>query len=121
MGSAHAQSTATVPVGAIHLNVPAQSDAFLSAALARWAAYQGEVLSVTGATVTVTDAPAWDTGRFVRVAGTQPNTYFLRFASGAKRGDYFTVSANGSDTLTLDLNGDDLAAINAGDKVEIIP
>jgi uncharacterized protein (TIGR02597 family) len=121
VGAAHAQSTVTVPVGAIHLNVPAQSDAFLSAVLARWAAYQGEVLSVTGATVTVKDAPAWDTGRFVRIAGTQPNTYFLRFASGAKRGDYFTISANGGDTVTLDLNGDDLTAINAGDKLEIIP
>lgn len=89
--------------------------------MARSKAYEGEVLSVSEGTVTVKDSPAWAANRFVRVAGTQPNTYFLRFASGAKRGDYFTVSANGGDTLTLDLNGDDLSAINAGDKVDIVP
>jgi uncharacterized protein (TIGR02597 family) len=51
----------------------------------------------------------------------QSNTHYVLIRSGPQEGDAFTITGNGPDTLTLDLEGETLAALDAGDSVAIIP
>jgi uncharacterized protein (TIGR02597 family) len=79
------------------------------------------VSAVTGSTITVQGSPAWTANQFLYATGTQPKTYFVRFTSGARAGAYFTVLGNTASALTIDLNGDSLTTVIAGDRFQITP
>jgi uncharacterized protein (TIGR02597 family) len=50
----------------------------------------------------------------------QPDTYYVQFKTGSAAGRFYTVTANGSASLTIDWNGETAAAA-AGDQFELIP
>jgi uncharacterized protein (TIGR02597 family) len=125
-----AQSVNTDPVGFVTLTTLSNSDTIFSTPLARAEAFRGSVGSLGSVTVTATNStvtvtagstPGWTASAFVYVSGTQSNTYYLRFRTGAKAGSYFTVTANTTDTLTLDLAGDLITGATAGDEFALIP
>ncbi len=69
----------------------------------------------------MTGTPEWTGGRFVYTPGSQPNTYFVLISSGAAEGRSYLITGNGTATLSLDLEGDSLSSVQAGDALKIIP
>lgn len=119
--TAHAEtSVATSPAGFVALSAPGHSDTVLSAPLARPTVYVDTVAAVSGGTVLLAGLPGWTANQFVRGVD-QPDTFYLAFNSGAKAGQHFTITANATDTLTLDLAGDTLDDVRVGDAVRIVP
>jgi uncharacterized protein (TIGR02597 family) len=109
-----AQSAATDPVGFLSDTVPAQSDAAVTAPLTRPPAFQGVIASISGTTITVNGSPNWQTSpkQFVRVAGSQPDTFYAQIGNGTKAGLYAAITDNGTNSLVVQLNaGDDLTGI----------
>ncbi len=94
---------ASDPAGFCQLTLLGSSDTILSLPFARPKAAWGGVNSASGSTVQALGAPNWTVNQFVYAAGTQPNTYYLRFDSGAKAGFYYPITANASSTLTVNL------------------
>ncbi len=140
-GTSFAQTTATSdPVGFVNVTVPANSDAVLAVPMNRTAAFKGVIQSINQTTspVTITVAgtsPAWGANQFVfngpLDAGTdQLNTYAVQLASGAKEGMIGKVTANGGNTVTIQLDAaDDFTGITTevangtgnGDHIDIMP
>lgn len=117
IGAASAQSTATTdPVGFVSVTVPAQSDAVLAVPLNRAAAFKGKIKNISGSIITVEGTPAWTANQFVQNIPTQNDTFAIQLATGTKEGLIAKVTANGVDTLTLQLDaGDDLSGVKTGD------
>ena len=122
-GSATAETVATNPVGFCRLAAMGSSDTMISVPFKRASAFVGRVASVAGNVITVQGTPAWTTSpqQFVYAAGTQPNTYYAFLSAGAREGAYFTITANGANTLTVDLAGADLAGVDGTTSIEIVP
>ena len=125
-----AQTTVTTdPVGFISTNCLSNSDTFLANPFTRPSEFVGTVTSVSGSTVVVSGTPGWTAAtQFVYAAGTQPKTYYAIFGpstSGtyAREGAIYTVVTNGSNSLTLAINGDNTAfsAIPATATITVIP
>lgn len=112
---------ASDPAGFYRITCLGNSDTIVSIPFARPAAANVVVDSVAENVVTVKGTPGWTEDQFVYAAGTQPNTYYLRFLSGAKEGSYYPVTANGTDSLTLSLGGDDILTVADGDRAAVIP
>ncbi len=116
------ESTLTTdPVGFVRVQTPAAAEAAVACPFERPWEFYGKVASVAGGVVTVAGRPAWPAARFVFAAPAQRKTYYARFTSGARAGAFFTVLSNGADTLVLDLNGDSLAQVAAGDLLTVTP
>jgi uncharacterized protein (TIGR02597 family) len=94
----------------------ANSDTRVSPTLARPPAARGTVASVTGSTVSVSGSPGWSTNAFVTA-----NTHYVRFLSGALRGQFLIITANSAASLTVDSAGLNLATLAAGDTFEVTP
>lgn len=127
---AKAQVT-TDPVGFVSTSVPANSDATIALPLNRSAVYKGVIQSISGSTITVAGtSPAWTTNQFVQSLPSQVTTYAVQLASGAKEGMIGKVTANGANTLTIELDaGDDLTGVQTeaasgaglGDHIDVMP
>jgi uncharacterized protein (TIGR02597 family) len=115
--------SATPPCGFVTLSLLGNSDTFVSMPFVRPAASPEQVGSITDNTVTVVLPPgqSWTSNQFVYVSGSQSNTYYARFASGALNGIIFPVTANDTNTLTLDLNGGSLSNAVANDLIYVEP
>lgn len=133
-GSAFALTTATTdPVGFVNVTVPANSDAILAVPLNRTADFKGVIQSISGNVITVAGtSPGWATSpqRYVQALPTQPNTYAVMLATGVKEGMTAKVTANGANTVTIQLDaGDDLTGVKTeavdgagnGDHIDIVP
>jgi uncharacterized protein (TIGR02597 family) len=116
-----AQSVSTDPIGFVTLTTLSNSDTIFSTPLARPEAFRGSVSTLSPTTITAAGTPGWTASAFVYAAGTQSNTYYLRFRTGAKAGSYYTVTANTTDTVTIDLAGDLLTGVASGDEFALIP
>ncbi len=116
-----AATATTEPVGYNTISLLANSDTYVSVPFYRPAAFVGQAASVAGNVVTVSGTPGWTANQFVRAAGTQPNTYYAFIRNGTKEGNFYTITANSSNTLTLDLNGDTLTGIAADTSISVIP
>ncbi|MCX6896386.1 MAG: TIGR02597 family protein [Verrucomicrobia bacterium] len=103
------------------ITLSANSDSIIAVPFNRLSADSGLVSSVSGSVVQVQGTPNWTASQFVYSAGVQSNTYYARFDSGAWEGRYFTITNNGTNSLTLNLAGEVLAGVLAGDAVSIIP
>jgi uncharacterized protein (TIGR02597 family) len=115
-------STATTdPVGYNNIALLANSDTYVSIPFHRTAAFVGQVASVSGNVITVAGTPGWNASQFVYASGSQANTYYAFIRSGSKEGNYYTVTANSANTLTLDLAGDTLSGLAANDSLSVIP
>lgn len=101
-------------------NVPS-NDYLLTAPFQRPAAYLGSVGVVSGNQVTAAGSPAWTAGQWTYAAGSQPNTYALRFTSGAKAGHSYTITASTATALTLELLNHDLGGVAPGDRFKLVP
>jgi uncharacterized protein (TIGR02597 family) len=88
---------------------------------ARPSAADATVASFSGNTVQFSGPPGWTNGQFVYVAGSQSNTYYFRINGGALEGRYYDITNNTSNSVTLDLKGDSLAGLSAGDAVSVLP
>lgn len=113
------------PQGALQITALAQSDTIVSIPYHRAAVFSGVVASVSGSTVTmevIAGAPNWTANELVYGGASQPNTYYLLVGTGAREGMYYTITGNATNTVTVDLAGDDLAAhLQPDDEVHIIP
>lgn len=98
---------ATDPVGVVSVTVPAQSDAILAVPLNRTAEVKGLIQSISGNTITVAGTLNWSLNQFVQSLPGQTKTYAVLIASGAKEGMVCKVTSNGTNTLTVVVDGGD--------------
>ncbi|MEO8427023.1 MAG: TIGR02597 family protein [Verrucomicrobiota bacterium] len=107
--------------GSLQLDLLGNSDTIVSLPFVRPKAASGLVQSVSGSVVNVTGPTGWSTGQFVYSSGIQTNTHYVIIRSGAKEGFWYFITANDSNSVTLDLVSDTLSGLNAGDQFDIIP
>jgi|ERR1051325_465032 uncharacterized protein (TIGR02597 family) len=112
---------ASDPAGFCKLTFLGNSDTIVSLPFARPAACSGSVLATSGNVIQALGAPNWLPNQFVYAAGVQSNTYYLRFDSGASEGRYYPITANDTNTLTLNLGSDTLAGIAVNDLFSVVP
>ena len=125
---ANAQTTVTTdPVGFNQVACPANSDTLLSIPFTRSPEFIGTVASVSASTstVTVSGTQTWAPGHFVYVSGSQSNTYYALIgnhpSTNPNEGNLYPVVGSGSNTLTLNLNGDDISGVAANTQILVIP
>jgi uncharacterized protein (TIGR02597 family) len=124
---AFAQSVPTDPVGFSTSSLLGNSDTYVSFPFTRPFAFMGAVSSISGNVITVAGNPGWATSpqQFVYAAGTQPNHYYVLLGNGGssnpKEGHFYSVNANGSNTLTVDTTADNLTGVTANTKVTLVP
>ncbi len=107
--------------GFVTVDLLGNSDSYVSHAFVRPASTVTLVGSIGGNIITVSDAPNWIANQFVYASGSQSNTYYVRFTSGAAEGRIYTVTANSANSVTLNLGGDTLAGVQASDGFSIEP
>lgn len=112
---------ASDPAGFYRITCLGNSDTLVSIPFSRPAAANAIVESVTDNVVTVKGEPGWAENQFLYVAGSQPNTYYLRFLDGDKEGSYYPITGNGPDTLTISLGGDDISTVIEGNRLTVVP
>jgi len=116
-----AATATTDPVGYNTISLLANSDTYVSVPFHRPASFVGQVSSSASNVITVAGTPGWTASQFVYASGTQANTYYAFIRSGTKEGNYYTVTANSANTLTIDLAGDTLTGLAANDSISVIP
>jgi len=119
------QAAVTAPVGYVKLTFNAQADTPFSLPLNRPKASSGKVQSISGNTITIA-SNTWTANEFVYADGTQNEHYYLLFTTGVLEGRSFDVTANGTNTITVDPDGGaDIANLindaSATDNFEIRP
>lgn len=107
--------------GYLNFSLLGNSDNFFSTPFVRPSASSLLVASVSGNVVNVTPAPGWTSNQFVYAAGTQSNTFYARFTSGAAQGRIYPISANDTAAITLNIGTDDLSVVAADDSITIEP
>jgi uncharacterized protein (TIGR02597 family) len=115
----------------VSVTVPANSDAVLAVPLNRAAVFKGVIQSISGNVITVAGtSPAWTTDQFVQMLPGQVNTYALQLASGSKNGLTGKITANGANTITVQLDpAENLTGVQTeaadgtgkGDHIDILP
>jgi len=127
---ASAQTATTDPVGFVSVTVPAQSDAVLAVPLNRSAAFKGKIQTISSNVITVAGTPAWTANQFVQAIPTQNDTFAIQIATGTKEGLIAKVTANGTNTLTVQFDaGDDLTGVKSvdvdgvlnADEIDVMP
>ena len=127
---ASAQTATTDPVGFVSVTVPAQSDAVLAVPLNRSAAFKGKIQTISSNVITVAGTPAWTANQFVQAIPTQNDTFAIQIATGTKEGLIAKVTANGTNTLTVQFDaGDDLTGVKSvdvdgilnADEIDVLP
>jgi uncharacterized protein (TIGR02597 family) len=123
------------PVGYHTLPITGASDNVMSLPMVRDSVFAGTVAgAVTANSFNVSAGPTpptWTANQFAYSAGIQPLTYYVEFTSGSLQGIYYKITANGTASLTLDTEGDNLtnhpiignptAAVAAGNSIKIRP
>jgi len=132
----------TVPEGVVNVSFPAATTTYLSVPFTADPFYRGvvsSVIAVTANTIAVDDSPApWTAQQFVVPAGGNSGTaampYFVKILSGNEMGRVLLITANTTNSLTLDTTDNNNGAtvslttttptafnIQAGDAFEIFP
>jgi uncharacterized protein (TIGR02597 family) len=124
--SLSAQTTVTTdPVGLSTTSCLGNSDTYLGIPFTRPPEFTGTVQSANANTLTINGTPGWTSNRFVYAAGTQPKHYYIfignRGATNPKEGHIYSVTSNGSNTLTVDTTFDNLTGVVANTRVTLIP
>ena len=128
-----AVEVATDPVGFVSISVPADSDAVLAVPLYRTPVFRGVIQSISGNVVTVSASANWVADQFKQVTPTQNDTFAALIATGdaennGKEGMIGKITANGTNTLTVQLDQDDTFAgvktetsnPGAGDQIDVM-
>ncbi len=113
-------TSSTPPIGFIRKDCPANSDTRVSIPLERQSVHIGPISGATGNVLDVKGSPGWEVDQF-KNSETQSDHYYVTFLSGANEGRHFDVTANGADTLTLDLGNGELAGVVDGDRIKLLP
>ena len=120
-----AQRVTTDPVGFTTTSSLSNSDTLVSIPFTRPPEFTGAIQSVAGSIITIAGTPGWTANQFVYAAGTQIKTYYVLIGAGGasnpKEGHTYFVSANGSNTLTVDTSTDTLTGITANTQLILIP
>ena len=108
------------------INLLANSDTLVSIPFTRPPEFTGAIASVSGNVITVSGSPGWNVSpqQWVYAQGTQPKHYYALIGPGTsnpKEGHMYTITGNGSNTLTVDTTSDDLSGIPANAQVVVIP
>src|SRR5436190_10892613 len=114
-----AGSGSSAPTGFLQIPLLGNSDNFISLPFTRSGGRLATVASVSGSTITVSDAINWTSNQFVYSVGAQSNTYYVRLTSGAAEGRIFPITANGANTLSIGTNT--VSPVTAGDLLMIEP
>lgn len=111
------------PIGFVQISLLGNSDSYISVPFLRPAAATATVATIASNVITAGQQyPAsWGANQFVYSAGSQSNTYYVRFTSGANEGRTFAVTANTANSVTVNLNGVSLVDVSAGDTLVIEP
>src|SRR5436853_2184782 len=122
--SLSAQTTVTTdPVGLTTTSCLGNSDTYLGIPFTRPSEFSGTVQSANANTLTVNGVPGWANNQFVYAAGRQSKHYYLLIGNGGatnpKEGHTFTVTWNGSRTLTVDTSLDNLTGVRANTKEKL--
>lgn len=119
---AFAQTATTDPVGFVKTEAIGNSDTYVGLSLTRTPAFEGTIASYASGVITVSGTPNWTAGQYVYTKGVQPNHYYVLVMSGDREGMYYGVTANTTNTLSIDLAGDTPgAALLSGIPIQIIP
>jgi uncharacterized protein (TIGR02597 family) len=115
-----AQEVASGIFGYQNLTLLGNSDTIVALPFARLPAATVSASSFSGSVITVQGTPGWTASQFVYASGTQSNTYYVRIESGALEGKYFDITANSTNTVTVNLGSDVLTGLAANDQVSVI-
>jgi len=120
-----AQSVATNPVGYVQIACTGSSDTVVSVPFMQPAIFSGTVQAISGNVVTVSSTSVWTANQLV-YSGSGESTYFAQFGPGAsatdpKDGSSYTITANGTNSVTLALNGDTISAVPVGSAISVAP
>ncbi|MGI8435591.1 MAG: TIGR02597 family protein [Chthoniobacterales bacterium] len=122
--AAIAQSVTTDPVGFMTNTQLGSSDTFVSLSLIRPPAFLGGIQSAAGATIAISGNP-WTANQFVYAAGSQSNHYYALIGpaglTNPKEGHTYPITANTSNSITVDLGQDSLTGVPANAQLSIIP
>jgi uncharacterized protein (TIGR02597 family) len=121
---AAAQDVYTDPVGFVQQANTASADTIQSVPFTQIDVYRGVVGSVAGNVITDANTPGWTAGQWVYENGANSNphnTYYVIFTTGNNAGAYYTVTNNGTGSLSVDLVPTTLASVSAGDNYRIYP
>ncbi len=113
----------TDPVGFYKVVLLTNSDSFVSIPFTRPPAYTGIIDAISSNVVMVSGSP-WTNNQFVyNPSGGQSNTYYMLIVStnNNREGAYYLITANTTNTLTIDLVPEDLGGVGSGDRISIIP
>ena len=123
IASLQAQTTvSTDPVGFVSKTIPANSDGTFAPSVQQPASFVGTIATINDPNnIKVSGSPGWTANSFVT-----SGTYYCLISSGAREGVFATITANGTDTLTLAYVVQDLGTVSGdkvvvGDVVKIIP
>jgi uncharacterized protein (TIGR02597 family) len=108
-------------VGFWRLPLLGSSDSLLSMPFIRAPTARGLVSSMSGNTLAISGPEPWTSNQWVYASNTQSNRHYLLVSSGTMEGDYYPITANGTNDVILDLEGGTLEGISPGDRVTIIP
>jgi len=111
----------TTPVGYVTIECKASSDTIVGVPLRQYAAYAGTLgadpevgdpLPEDVAVLTLSGSPALDVDAFA-------DTHYVKFTNGTGNGQWFVITENDADSLTIKLNGGTINAVS-GDQLEVI-
>lgn len=108
-----AQSVTSDPIGFNKVTCLANSDTIVGVPLRKEGSLQAKLTAdpvINGDFATLT-LSATNLGTL--------NNHYLKFNSGTKDGSWYGITANSGDQVTVDLNGDSLPGVSAGDSVLI--
>lgn len=122
---AFAQTVATDPVGFVTINLPANSDTYVSLPLRRNPEFVGVPSAVAGNKITLHNTTTLTPSQFVYSSPAQNKHYCLFVAAGTKAGAFYTIIGNDASSLMVDLAGDTLEGALAlgagGTQLQVIP
>ncbi len=114
-----AQEVYSQIVGAISINLPAESDVIVSFPFKQSAEFRGTLESTSGSEnlVVSVSADSITSGAFDALSGTP--SHYLVFESGAQKGVHLDISSNTTSQITLE--GGDATGLLGGDQIAVYP
>jgi uncharacterized protein (TIGR02597 family) len=111
----------TDPVGFVQQAANGSADTLTVVPFTQIDQYRGVVGSVSGSQITDAGTPGWTAGQWAYNPPANHNTYYVIFTTGANAGAYYTITNNGTGSLSVELAPTTLASVSPGDNYRIYP
>jgi len=118
---AAAQDVFTDPVGFVQQANTASADTIQVIPFTQIDQYRGVVGSVSGSQITDANTPGWTAGQWAYNPPANHSTYYVIFTTGANAGAYYTITNNGTGSLSVELAPTTLGSVSPGDNYRIYP